>query len=245
MSQPIKLCPECQTPAVLNAASCEQCGHVYRTHFPTPDQTQMVQPMGSTPDDLAQWPTQIQSPHAPGYPQQPPGYPPAPTGYPPYQQPGYPQQPYSPPPYPGRQYPPGSYSPSPYAPAPYGQQPYSPYPVLAPRPGMIQKMPGTHSPAASVLLGLVLLGLGQIVNGQTAKGLLFLFCGVPPYHRYRISRLGYLAAGAHRRGPDRIPFEPGRGGWFMAVFLSGRRTEIRPFVPRAPYPAPFENPCRI
>ncbi len=43
MSQPYKQCPSCGTPAALADGSCGKCGHVYRTAFVPPMQTQMFQ----------------------------------------------------------------------------------------------------------------------------------------------------------------------------------------------------------
>jgi hypothetical protein len=42
MSQAYKVCPQCQTPAVLTAPQCSQCGHLFRTQFV--QQTQVVVP---------------------------------------------------------------------------------------------------------------------------------------------------------------------------------------------------------
>ncbi len=36
MSQPNKICPQCQTPAPLHAGFCGNCGHRYRTAFAEP-----------------------------------------------------------------------------------------------------------------------------------------------------------------------------------------------------------------
>ena len=45
MTQPFKICPQCQEAAAMNAASCARCGRVYRTTAPPPmQQTQVVQP---------------------------------------------------------------------------------------------------------------------------------------------------------------------------------------------------------
>lgn len=45
MTQPYKLCPQCQQSAELNAQACARCGRVFRTRFtPSPDQTQVVNP---------------------------------------------------------------------------------------------------------------------------------------------------------------------------------------------------------
>jgi hypothetical protein len=41
MTAPYKACPKCQAPAVLQAPQCARCGHVFRTQFVPPDQTQM------------------------------------------------------------------------------------------------------------------------------------------------------------------------------------------------------------
>jgi hypothetical protein len=37
-----KACPRCQTVAQLDAQQCGGCGHVFRTQFAPPDQTQMI-----------------------------------------------------------------------------------------------------------------------------------------------------------------------------------------------------------
>lgn len=43
MTQPQKLCPQCQTPTALQAQVCAQCSHQYRTQFAAPiHSTQMV-----------------------------------------------------------------------------------------------------------------------------------------------------------------------------------------------------------
>jgi hypothetical protein len=40
--QPYKLCPRCQTPAALDAATCAQCGRQYRTQFVPPEEQTQV-----------------------------------------------------------------------------------------------------------------------------------------------------------------------------------------------------------
>jgi hypothetical protein len=40
--QPFKICPQCQEPAAINAASCARCGRVYRTTALPMDQTQVI-----------------------------------------------------------------------------------------------------------------------------------------------------------------------------------------------------------
>lgn len=63
-----KLCPKCQTPADLLAPQCLSCGHVYRTQFAAPDQTQVVNlPPRDTPP-----PPYAAPPPYPPYPQYPP-----------------------------------------------------------------------------------------------------------------------------------------------------------------------------
>lgn len=44
MSQPYKLCPQCQTPTALNTPSCAKCGRQYRTQFAPTAPTIMVAP---------------------------------------------------------------------------------------------------------------------------------------------------------------------------------------------------------
>lgn len=43
MTQPVKFCPRCKTPAAINAPVCQNvaCGHAFRTVFTPPDQTVM------------------------------------------------------------------------------------------------------------------------------------------------------------------------------------------------------------
>ncbi len=41
---PYKACPQCQTPAQLNASHCSQCGHMFQTQFNAPYQTQQYGP---------------------------------------------------------------------------------------------------------------------------------------------------------------------------------------------------------
>jgi TM2 domain-containing membrane protein YozV len=88
VTQPFKICPQCQEPAHIAAASCLRCGRLYRTTAPPPmQQTQVVQPP----------PAQYQQPYPPPYP--PP--------LPPY----VPYIPYGPPPRQGSSVQPGSHSP--------------------------------------------------------------------------------------------------------------------------------------
>ncbi len=69
-------------------------------------------------------------------------------------------------------------------PAHYHQPPqqgyYQPPPVYyAPRPvDSIQVAPGSHSIATAVILSLVLVGAGQMINKQVAKGVTVLLCAV-------------------------------------------------------------------
>jgi TM2 domain-containing membrane protein YozV len=64
-----------------------------------------------------------------------------------------------------------SQAPPQYAPPPN----YAPAPPYVP-PGTVWKAPGTHSVLLAVLLSLCcIVGAGQLVNGQVAKGLV-LFC---------------------------------------------------------------------
>jgi len=48
MSQPYKICPQCQTPAALAAPSCSRCGRQYHTQFTPAPQTQMSPPSPSS-----------------------------------------------------------------------------------------------------------------------------------------------------------------------------------------------------
>jgi len=70
-----KVCPQCQTAAAIDAPHCQACGHVYRTQFLPPDQTQMFQ--GPPPQGL---PPQVTPYQGPPYQQQ---YQPPPYGHPP------------------------------------------------------------------------------------------------------------------------------------------------------------------
>jgi len=87
----------------------------------------------------------------------PPPMAPPPAGYPPYPQYAPPQYPQ---PYPV-QYPPAHGQPPGYPP-PYAYGP----------------MPGQKSSGVAVLLSFFLSGLGQIYNGELAKGLLLLFASI-------------------------------------------------------------------
>lgn len=52
MTQPYKICPQCQEPDSMDAASCIRCGRVYRTTAPPPiGQTQVVMP----PQHIQPW----------------------------------------------------------------------------------------------------------------------------------------------------------------------------------------------
>ena len=58
MSQPFKICPQCQTPAALTDMVCAKCGRQYRTQFgPPAQQTISVAPLHQLPptqwEDLA------------------------------------------------------------------------------------------------------------------------------------------------------------------------------------------------
>jgi hypothetical protein len=65
MQQPMKLCPQCQLPAPLDAVHCGKCGHVYRTQFAPPlDRTQVVLPPTVLPPVA---PTQLISTRPPGH----------------------------------------------------------------------------------------------------------------------------------------------------------------------------------
>ena len=65
---PEKVCPSCGFHAPVNAPTCGNCGHAYRTKFTPPDQTQMFTPgMMSPPGQIT--PPNYQPP--PNY-QQPP-----------------------------------------------------------------------------------------------------------------------------------------------------------------------------
>jgi len=46
------------------------------------------------------------------------------------------------------------------------------------RPGLIQKYPGSHPPGVAVLLSFLLVGAGQMYNGQVAKGILLLLTAI-------------------------------------------------------------------
>ena len=62
MTQPFKICPQCQEAATMSAASCARCGRVYRTTAPpSMQQTQVIQP-----------PQYQQPPYPPQYPPQAP-----------------------------------------------------------------------------------------------------------------------------------------------------------------------------
>lgn len=50
MNQPYKVCPQCRTPAALQAPACASCGRQYRTQFAPPlSQTQAINPVGMPP----------------------------------------------------------------------------------------------------------------------------------------------------------------------------------------------------
>lgn len=53
---------------------------------------------------------------------------------------------------------------------PYAPYPYPPYPTY--------KMPGEKEPILSLILSVILPGLGQMYNGRMEKGLLFLVAAV-------------------------------------------------------------------
>src|SRR5579871_331354 len=44
MTQPYKLCPQCQQPAVLTQTVCKRCGHQFRTQFVPANPTQAIYP---------------------------------------------------------------------------------------------------------------------------------------------------------------------------------------------------------
>ena len=48
MTQPYKVCPKCQQPAVMTMQACGRCGHVYRSAAP-PDRTLFVSPAPTKP----------------------------------------------------------------------------------------------------------------------------------------------------------------------------------------------------
>jgi hypothetical protein len=41
MSQPFKVCPQCQTSSIISAALCASCGRIFQTTAPTGNQTQV------------------------------------------------------------------------------------------------------------------------------------------------------------------------------------------------------------
>ena len=41
MTQPYKVCPNCQQPAALSQTACGRCGRPYRTQFAPPNKTQV------------------------------------------------------------------------------------------------------------------------------------------------------------------------------------------------------------
>lgn len=53
MTQPFKVCPQCHTPAEMNAISCVHCGRLYQSTSPTVNQTQVFSP-GGLPNRLSQ-----------------------------------------------------------------------------------------------------------------------------------------------------------------------------------------------
>ncbi len=46
---PFKACPQCQSPAQLNASHCSRCGHMFLTQFGQPFQPQMYAPIPYAP----------------------------------------------------------------------------------------------------------------------------------------------------------------------------------------------------
>lgn len=120
-------------------------------------------------------------------------------------------QPYSsdqPPPYltqtyihPGPQHGPPAYPPAHYHPTQM---------AAYPQPGIIQKYPGTHSPVAAVLLGILLTGGGQMFNGQVVKGLVWLLgsfvlclctCGLSTFLTWPLAAIeAGIVAGRLNRG---------------------------------------------
>lgn len=70
-----KACPQCQTPAPLQAAQCAHCGRHYRTQFAPPDQT-VTFPASEGPGRSGAYlppPVPYQQPQAPTH-YQPPAY---------------------------------------------------------------------------------------------------------------------------------------------------------------------------
>ena len=50
MTQPYKVCPQCNIPAALDARTCTHCGRAYRTQFAPPaQQTQVFRPVAAGP----------------------------------------------------------------------------------------------------------------------------------------------------------------------------------------------------
>ena len=134
---PEKICPACAAHAPIQAPTCQQCGHVFRTKFAPPlEQTQMYQP-GINPPGV--------TPPQGLIPALPPVYPP----------------------------------------------PTQPPPIIiynAPQTmpaGTVQLAPGTHSVALAIVLAFFIVGTGQMVNKQPAKGvvtmLTAILVGVPTW----------------------------------------------------------------
>lgn len=163
-----KKCPRCQTPAMLHAPTCTQCGREYNTKFPAPappvEKTMVVPaPM------LAQMiyclrcraaiaPTEALCPHC-GWNQQTPQpvqavYAPPPQVLPP------------PPPV----YPPAQIYYQPQHPPVYGDQ--------GTQPDAIRLPAGSHSPGLALFLSLLIIGIGQMYNRQIAKGIVLMLISI-------------------------------------------------------------------
>jgi len=97
MSEPTKICPKCQTVALLDARTCSVCAHGFRTQFVAPDDKTQMYPPSDLPSVYS--PPQYPPPNAqcpPPNAQYPPPnaqYPPPnaqhPPQYPPVPQPVY------------------------------------------------------------------------------------------------------------------------------------------------------------
>ena len=72
MSEPTKICPKCQTVALLDARTCSVCAHEFRTQFVAPDDKTQMYPPSDLPSVYS--PPQYPPPNA----QYPPQYPPVP-----------------------------------------------------------------------------------------------------------------------------------------------------------------------
>ena len=72
MSEPAKICPKCQTSALLDARTCSVCAHGFRTQFVAPDDKTQIYLPGDLPPVYS--PPQYTPPNA----QYPPQYTPVP-----------------------------------------------------------------------------------------------------------------------------------------------------------------------